>query len=67
MGMLRLINFHSIPYQKTNIRAINGDGKFKVKFLEGYCFGFWSMHIDDSLYQKRLHGSLIEKKPKVMK
>ncbi|GJX32676.1 hypothetical protein Tco_0242531 [Tanacetum coccineum] len=39
----------------------------KIDKFDGYDFGFWKMHIEDYLYQKKLHEPLAEAKPTGMK
>ncbi|GJV84977.1 retrovirus-related pol polyprotein from transposon TNT 1-94 [Tanacetum coccineum] len=39
------------------------DGKIKIDKFDGHDFGFWKMHIEDYLYQKKLHAPLAEAKP----
>ena len=39
------------------------EGKVKIDKFDGTDFGFRKMHIEDYLYQKRLHETLEEDKP----
>ena len=40
------------------------EGKVKLKKFYGANFGFWKMHIEDYLYQKKLYQPLSEKEAK---
>ena len=39
------------------------EGKVKIEKFDGADFGFWKMHIEDYLYQKKLYQPLLGKKP----
>ena len=43
------------------------EGKVKIEKFNGADFGFWKMHIEDYLYQKKLYQPLLGKKPDDMK
>ncbi|GJZ54459.1 hypothetical protein Tco_0609344 [Tanacetum coccineum] len=43
------------------------DDKIKIDKFDGHDFRFWKMQIKDYLYQKKLHGPLVEAKPTSMK
>ncbi|KAI5418166.1 hypothetical protein KIW84_042703 [Lathyrus oleraceus] len=50
-----------------NITRYRDEGKMKIEKFDGVDFSFWKMQIEDYLYQKKLHQSLMETKPDSMK
>ncbi|KAL5550003.1 hypothetical protein UlMin_000179 [Ulmus minor] len=43
------------------------EGKVKIEKFDGADFGFWTMQIEDYLYQKKLYQPLLGKQPEGMK
>ena len=38
---------------------VEDEGKVRIDKFDGKDFGFWKMHIEDYLYQKKLHEPLL--------
>ena len=54
------------PDSRSRVGAIAEECKVRIEKFDGKDFGFWNMHIEDYLYEKKLYEPLSRKKAEKM-